>query len=154
MKYSGYAVVMQEIPDEISLALEITNCPHHCKNCHSPYLRENIGTELTEEEIDRLITKNPKVTCILFMGGDKSHKEIAKMADYIHNKYNYSYLVGMYSGDDLIDGELLTHLDYYKVGSYCEERGPLTNPLTNQHLYQILVGNIQDITYKFWRKQA
>ena len=27
IKYTGYSVVMQEVPDEISLAIEISNCP-------------------------------------------------------------------------------------------------------------------------------
>ena len=55
LKYFDKAIVFQEIPDEVSLAINITNCPHRCKNCHSPYLRENIGTELTYEELDLLL---------------------------------------------------------------------------------------------------
>lgn len=153
IKYYGYAIVLQEIPDEISLAIEITNCPHRCKNCHSPHLRNNVGNKLTKDEIDTLIKKQPHITCVLFLGGDNNHSDIIKLADYIHTKYQYKYLVGMYSGDDDVDGKLLSHLDYYKVGSYQEDKGPLNNPNTNQRLYQILIGGAKDITYKFWNKK-
>lgn len=149
IKYYDKAIVMQEIPDEISLALNITNCPHRCHNCHSPYLREDVGTKLTLEELDKLLTDkiNRNVTCILFMGGDASHKDIIHLTNFIHNNYNYK--VAMYSGDDVIDYELLSCLDYYKYGSYQEDKGPLTSPTTNQVLLKIEKGEIKDITKKF-----
>ena len=35
-------VVFEEIPDEVTLAIEITNCPGMCVGCHSPWLRGDI----------------------------------------------------------------------------------------------------------------
>ena len=55
IKYYNSMVVFEEIPNEITLAINITNCPCHCKGCHSKFLWEDIGTELTFEELDRLI---------------------------------------------------------------------------------------------------
>lgn len=43
LKYVDARVVFQEIPDEITLAINISNCPCHCKGCHSQYLAEDIG---------------------------------------------------------------------------------------------------------------
>ena len=68
MKYYNMEMVFQEIPDEISLAINITNCPNLCEGCHSPHLREDIGDELTIDAISE--NMNEHITCILFMGGD------------------------------------------------------------------------------------
>ena len=41
-----------------------------------------------------------------------------------------------------------------KIGSWQEEKGPLNNPSTNQILYKKNENNeLEDITYKFWRKR-
>ncbi len=147
LKYYDTAIVFQEIPDEISLAINITNCPHRCENCHSAYLREDIGTELTFEEMWNLIKKHPDITCVLFMGGDSSHNDIVYLTNYIHNAFDLK--VAMYSGDDEIDDRLLNYLDYYKYGSYQEDKGPLNKKTTNQKLLKITKDKIRDITYKF-----
>ena len=42
-------VVFAEIPDEVSLAINISCCPHRCPGCHSPYLQKDYGVELDEE---------------------------------------------------------------------------------------------------------
>ena len=146
LKYLTYSVVFQEVPDEISLALEITACPHRCPNCHSPYLRKNVGTELTEENIDRLINANPDVSCLCLMGGDSEHQDIIRIANIVHS---YCKKVAVYSGDDEIDESLIPYLDYYKVGSYQEDLGPLDSKTTNQVFYKIIDGDLVDITYRF-----
>ena len=57
MKYNSIDILMQEVPDEISLAYEITGCPNMCKKCHSPELRDStLGIELTSD----LILKHSK----------------------------------------------------------------------------------------------
>ena len=57
----------------------------------------------------------------------------------------------MYSGDDNIDINLFYNLDYYKIGSYKEELGPLNKKTTNQKLYRIINKQPEDITYRFWK---
>ena len=109
LKYYDTAIVFQEIPDEISLAINITNCPHNCEGCHSAYLRRDIGTELTFEEMWNLIKAHPDITCVLFMGGDSSHNDIIYLTNYIHNAFDLK--VAMYSGDDIMDDRLLNYLD-------------------------------------------
>lgn len=151
IKYIDYAVVLSEVPDEISVAIEITNCPHKCENCHSPHLRNDIGTELTDAEIDAIIKKSKGITCVCLMGGDASHKDVANICKYVHNNYP-SISVAMYSGDDVIDDILVRCLDYYKVGSYQEKYGPINKNTTNQRFYSIKNGKMIDETYKFWKE--
>ncbi|MBP5234524.1 MAG: anaerobic ribonucleoside-triphosphate reductase activating protein, partial [Bacteroidales bacterium] len=57
------SVVMEEIPGKVTLAIDISNCRGNCIGCHSPFLKLDIGEELTEEAIDRLIDDNFGVNC-------------------------------------------------------------------------------------------
>ena len=55
MKYLNTAITFREFPDEISLCINITNCPFHCSGCHSPELWKDVGKELTIDELLNLI---------------------------------------------------------------------------------------------------
>ena len=149
MKYYSYTTTFLEVPDEIALSLEISNCPHQCPNCHSPILREDVGVKLTTKEIDKLLKTNSYITCICFMGGDKEHSELYPLCDHVHK---LGLKTAMYSGDDKIDLDLIPYLDYYKVGSYQEKRGPLDSKTTNQRFYKIENGKLIDITGTFQRR--
>ena len=148
LKYLDKAIVLQEVPDEISLALEITNCPYNCKNCHSPHLRENIGIYLTTEEIESLIKENPDISCICLMGGDSERQDIIRIANIIHSHH---LKIAFYSGSKDIDLNIVNYLDYYKVGPYIETLGPLNNKNTNQIMYLINNKLMKNITEKFWK---
>jgi anaerobic ribonucleoside-triphosphate reductase activating protein len=74
LKYVNYDIVFQEIPNETTLAINISNCPCHCKGCHSSYLAEDIGEPLTERVLEKLIRENKGITCISFMGGPRGNK--------------------------------------------------------------------------------
>lgn len=148
LKYKDVLIGFQEVPDEISLCINITNCPNNCIGCHSPYLAEDIGEELTPEELSRLIMKNKGITCVCLMGGDNDPKQINSLAKVI--KSLYPYKVAWYSGSTKLAPEIIIHnFDYIKLGPYIEEFGPLNNPNTNQRMFKM--PDIEDITYKFWK---
>ena len=149
LKFKDSYVVFEEIPDRVSLAVNITNCQNNCIGCHSPELRLNSGEELTEEIIDKLINDNYGVDCFLFMGEGKDYSRLMELVRYIKEKY--SLKVAIYSGRDKVEIEYYGLFDYVKVGEYKEECGPLNKETTNQRLYEIGIGGIKDITYKFWK---
>ena len=161
MKYYNAMVVFEEIPNEITLAINITNCPCHCKGCHSKFLWEDVGTELTNEELDRLIEVNDGITCVCFMGGDSNPEIINNFAEYIHTVKKLK--VGWYSGIDKYYKNInFDWYDYIKLGHYDEESGGLNKETTNQKLYKIthkiLENNVkridfENITNLFWRKK-
>lgn len=71
LKFYNFDIVFQEIPDETTLAVNLTNCPNHCKGCHSPHLWADTGTPLEEESIKTLLIPYINgITCFCFMGGD------------------------------------------------------------------------------------
>lgn len=156
LKYYNAMVVFEEIPDEITLAINITNCPCHCVGCHSKFLWEDVGTELTFEELERLIKENDGITCICFMGGDANVNEINELAKKILISKRYGNLkVGWYSGRDEISKDFdFLNFDYIKIGHYDEKLGGLDKKTTNQHLYKIEYSKetVIDITNKFWKK--
>lgn len=148
--YDNYDIVFQEVPNEISLAFTIKNCPNRCKGCHSPYLRENSGNILDEEALENILLKYKySITCVLFLGGDSCHKELISLSKIIKK---YKLKIAMYSGLNYIDNELFEVLDYYKIGSYDENLGGLTSKETNQKFYKIKNGLLYNITYMFWKE--
>ena len=89
LRYADYDIVFQEIPDEVTLAINLSNCPNHCKGCHSAYLMEDVGEPLTEESLSTLLGKYGKaITCVCFMGGDASPAEVEQLAVVPHRKWN------------------------------------------------------------------
>lgn len=148
-------VVFEEIPNEITLAINITNCPCKCKGCHSKFLWENNGTLLSTDEIDRLIEKNDGITAVCFMGGDREPELIDALAEYVHEVKHLK--VGWYSGKDYISEHVnLQNFDFIKIGHYDENLGGLNKKTTNQTFYKVLKENdkqlLKDITHKFWEK--
>ena len=150
IKYSDSFVVFEEIPDKVSLALNITNCANNCPGCHSPELALDMGQELTEDTIDRLINENAGANCFLFMGEGRDYKRLLELAMYIKEKYPYM-AVGVYSGRDAVEDEYYKVFDYVKVGPYKEDLGPLNKRTTNQRLYKMVDGVKTDITERFWK---
>ena len=117
------SVVIEEIPDRVTLAVDISNCQGNCVGCHSPFLKEDIGEELTAEVIDKLVADNFGVDCFLFLGDGNNTTEICELARYIQNNH-VTVDTAIYSGYDLILNEYLGCFDYIKVGKYIEEYGP------------------------------
>lgn len=154
LKYVNTGIVFQEIPDEVTFAINISRCPCHCPGCHSQYLAEDIGDPLTSEVLDRFIEEyGNDITCIAFMGGDAEPEYINKLAYYIHTKYP-QLKVAWYSGRTTISSQInLDNFDYIKVGPYISYLGPLNSKTTNQKLYKVLKsGELEDITSYFWKK--
>ena len=153
IKYVNTMVTFSEVPDEISLCIEISNCPCHCKNCHSSYLAQDIGTELTFNEVRKLIKKNSGISCIAFMGGDSEPKRIDALASFVTNHYQLK--VAWYSGRQELSKEIdLQNFDFIKLGSYKEEFGPLNSKTTNQRFYKVSDGELVNITSKFWKYET
>ena len=145
MKVASFDIIFQEIPGEVTLALNLSGCPCHCPGCHSPHLAEDIGELLTEELLDALINQyKGLITCVAFMGGDAEPTEVLRLAAHIKE-----LKTAWYSGR--------THMptdgfDYVKIGPYIEELGGLKSPTTNQRLYKRVDDEWQDITSVFWKK--
>ena len=151
LKYANYDVVFQEVPDEVTLAINISNCPNQCPGCHSKYLWENIGKNLDINELNRLVSQyETGITCVCFMGGDAEPKEVADLAKQL--KTNHSNLkMAWYSGKNELPQNVSTdHFDYIKVGRYVAELGGLDSLTTNQRMMQRLSdGRVRDITARF-----
>ena len=151
LRYTDYDIVFQEVPDEITLAINISNCPNRCKGCHSPYLLKDIGEPLTEENLSALLKKYGKaITCVCFMGGDASPADIKQLAEYLHHQTVAPVKVGWYSGKSKLPEHFdVSHFQYIKLGPYIESLGGLKSETTNQRLYHIENGIMEDITYRF-----
>ena len=154
LKYTDIKVVFAEVPDEITLAINISGCPCNCENCHSPYLAKDIGERLDFDSLNKIINDNIGVTCISFMGGDASPNDINSLAKFIRDKYP-ELKIAWYSGRQELSKDInLQNFDYIKLGPYIKDKGPINCKTTNQVLLEIEVvqGKVftKDITAKFW----
>ena len=154
LKYVNTGIVFQEIPDEVTLAINISNCPCRCPGCHSRYLWDDIGEPLDEAALDNFIRQySSDITCIAFMGGDAEPDAVSGLAAYLRNNYP-QFRIAWYSGRLRISSAIdKSRFDYIKIGPFIRHLGPLNKPTTNQRLYRINSdGTQEDITARFWKK--
>lgn len=150
MKYVDVKEVFAEIPDEITLAISISGCPIQCKGCHSQYLWEDTGQELTPEVLSTMLDQHFGVSCICFMGGDQDPEGINRLAHWV--KDNSKVKVAWYSGRVKLASQIeLANFDYLKIGPYDEACGPLNVRTTNQRFYRVDDGQMQEMTHRFWK---
>ena len=118
LKYVDAVVTFAEIPDEITLCINLSNCPCHCEGCHSSYLAEDIGIILDKDVLFHLLKLHKGITCVCFMGGDAEPYQVLTLAREI--KENLKDLkVGWYSGRDKLPVGIelnLQNFDYHKLG--------------------------------------
>lgn len=155
LKYVDAKVTFAEIPNEITLCINISNCPIHCEGCHSKYLWKNIGEPLDLMHLTDLIDANTGISCVCIMGGDVNPSEVDSIAEDI-KEYYPNLKVGWYSGKYSISKDIdVRNFDYIKTGPYIEKLGGLDKKTTNQRMYRVDVIDdkvfLMDITAKFWK---
>lgn len=149
LKYYNYDVVFQEVPDEVTLAINLTRCPNQCECCHSPHLREDIGEPLNVEVLSHLLERYGRdLSCVCFMGGDSEPELVAELAR--HLRCNTSLKTAWYTGRSDIPTQV-DAFDYIKVGPYIPTLGGLRSKTTNQRMYKVSGRHLNDITALFWR---
>ncbi|MEA5006777.1 hypothetical protein SDC9_180982 [bioreactor metagenome] len=151
LKYYNYDILFQEVPDEVTLAVNITGCPNCCPGCHSTHLRKDIGAPLTEEVLGSLIKRyGASITCLCFMGGDSDPEEVERLAGFSRSLQK-GLKIAWYSGkNSLPEHFLLKNFNYIKLGEYLEALGGLKSKRTNQRFYAIGDNCImKEITGKF-----
>ncbi len=149
LRFHNYDIVFQEIPGEVTLAINISNCPNRCKGCHSPHLQEDTGEILNENALANLLEKyGNAITCICFMGGDDFPEDVLELAQFVRRRGETSFALktAWYSGKDELYQNAQQCFDYIKVGEYIEELGGLNSPTTNQRLYKIKNERMIDVT--------
>lgn len=150
LKFQSYDIVFREIPNEVTLAINISGCQNRCAGCHSPWLWNDSGDLLDESALDFLLERyGSSVTCICFMGGDNQPQELARLALYIKQK-NSLLKIAWYSGKEYLPPDFSWEMfDYVKLGRYDELYGGLTSRGTNQRFYSRENGVVVDRTNLF-----
>lgn len=151
LKYTDYDIVFQEIPDEVTLAVNLSGCPNRCPGCHSPQLQQDVGAPLTTEAIDTILDRyKGSVTCVCLMGGDADPQAVTELAEHLRRNHP-SLQIGWYSGRPEPPAEFRSALfDYLKLGPYVAAMGGLRSPATNQQLWRLHPdGSRTDLTVRF-----
>lgn len=141
LKYVTYDIVFQEFPDEVTLAVNLSLCPHACPGCHSAHLQGDVGEPLTEERLLSLVASyEGSITCVALMGGDNDPGAVVSLLSAVRRRYAGALRTGWYSGDEVLPAvaaSTLMAFDYVKLGPYRADLGPLSAPTTNQRLYRV-----------------
>ncbi|MDR1585697.1 MAG: anaerobic ribonucleoside-triphosphate reductase activating protein [Prevotellaceae bacterium] len=156
MKFASYDIVFQEIPNEITLAVNISDCPHRCKGCHSPHLQEDKGMPLNEDALRTFLAKyGAAITCVCFMGGDAEPEEVEKLSIFVRGETANRIKTAWYSGKaEFPESCSVASFDYIKTGPYMMHFGGLDSPDTNQRFYCVENGELIDRTLLFQKKST
>lgn len=147
-------ITLTEVPDHISLFIELGQCKQHCEGCHSPHLWEDMETLTPLEticiEATQAVAKG--ANAIVLMGGTTNKGVTSENLVEIVKALSQIAPVCLYSGTDNIVAGTLEFLTWLKVGSYQKDLGGLDSPKTNQKFFRKEKGNIpmwRDVTYLF-----
>lgn len=161
LKCAADDVTFAEYPNEVALYIEISGCPIHCPECHSKFLWEDSGIELTEDNLKTIITKNEGITSVIIGGGDQNENDVIRIIKFIKNNFP-GLKVCWYSGKSELSSLMRSFieddhlLDSVKLGPYIKEFGPLNVKTTNQKFYIIKYNSggsceFIDKTELFWK---
>ena len=148
LKCYNFDIVCQEIPEEVTLAINISACPNRCKGCHSPWLWKDEGVPLDESFLSLLVEKYLSgITCVCFMGGDQAPDEVNALAAFLKGKFS-GLKTAWYSGLEEIPSAItVDNFDFIKIGPYIEELGGLRSATTNQRLYRVDGSSLSQIAF-------
>ena len=145
LRYANYCVTFREVPDEISLCINISGCKIRCMGCHSRYLWDDIGQYLDVSALKSLIGIHNGISCVCLMGGDHEFESILKLGKAIKK---FGLKAAWYSGKDILEDEALEVFDYIKLGRFIESLGGLDSPVTNQRMLKTEKDSIGIYSYK------
>lgn len=153
LRYANYCVAFREVPDEISLCINISGCKIRCMGCHSRYLWDEIGQYLDVSALKSLIGIHNGISCVCLMGGDHEFESILKLGKAIKK---FGLKAAWYSGKDILENEALEVFDYIKLGRFIESLGGLDSPVTNQRMLKIEKDRIGIYSYrdKEWKYET
>lgn len=151
LRFLSYNIVFQEVPGEVTLAINLSNCPNGCKGCHSPHLQEDTGERLDEKAINKLLARyGDAITCVCFMGGDADPQAVERLSLYIRTISRNYLKTAWYSGKPKLPEHCAAgSFGYIKLGPYIEKLGGLDSPDTNQRFYKVEDGEMKDFTARF-----
>lgn len=148
MKIYSTEVSFAEVPDEISLLVNVAGCDLNCPGCHWNEIQDKKIFNFTIDDLMAEIDKNlPLITTVCFMGGEWHHRQLLSMLRATRER-NLSTC--LYTGKKSVTCDLKDNLDFLKTGKWIASRGGLDAETTNQ-VFMDLNKN-EKLNYKFGDK--
>lgn len=87
------------------------------------------------------------------MGGDAAPMEVNDLMRQLRSRHG-ELRTAWYSGRSLLSPLIdLSNFDYVKLGPYLAHLGALRSTHTNQRMFKVTEGRLNDITSLFWRTE-
>lgn len=136
-------ITLTEIPDRITYFIELGNCTQHCAGCHSPYLADTVISPPDLAGVERMAEHAAEqgANAIALMGGTTNGISDDDLITIL-SSLSCILPVCLYSGSDDEEHDKYiaqkSGVVWLKTGSYQEERGGLSSPITNQRFYELI----------------
>ena len=136
-------ITLNEVPDHVAFYFEIGNCTQNCPHCHSPHLTaQQTPTFTSIEDMEHMAEHAAEqgANAITVMGGTTNGISDDDLITIL-STLSCILPVCLYSGSDDEEHDKYiaqkSGVAWLKTGSYQEERGGLSNPITNQRFYKL-----------------
>ena len=137
-------IVLQEVPNEISICFNISGCQLNCPGCSWRNV-DMQPKELSRDYYLEILDQNVGLaSCVVFMGGEWKRSELIWLLESARER---GYKTCLYTGQNSITLDLLRLLDYIKMGPWRPQKGGLNHKSTNQVFFKL-----EQITHLFQKK--
>lgn len=143
-------ITLSELPNYISLVLQVPGCQQSCPGCHSKELRDiNSGEDFSLEEFKAILNKyRGKLSGVVFLGGEWFSDFIYFLEEAQDNRLKTCLYTGK---EELEDTKILKYLDFIKYGPWIQEKGGLDSKTTNQRFINVKTN--EKLNKLFYRKE-
>lgn len=138
LKFYNKQVVFQEVPNEISVSFSVAGCRLNCPGCSwKTAVLSMMEKELSDEYYCKVLKDYQGLaSCVLFYGGEWESEDLIHKLQIAKQM---GYKTCLYTGLNLekVKPEIVSELNYIKVGPYIASLGGLNSPTTNQRLINL-----------------
>ena len=136
MKLYNFFTSLQEVPDNLSLCFSFAGCPIHCKGCS--WENEKNYKDYDLSALKEILNKySSYISCVCCLGGEWE-KDFVSFLSYCKS---LNLKTCLYTGlKEMKNLDILSRLDYIKLGPYVESLGGLSSKNTNQVFLDVKTG--------------
>jgi anaerobic ribonucleoside-triphosphate reductase activating protein len=129
-----------DVPDEIATSIYFSGCSVRCPGCHNKqYWERESGTEMTDDQIMKIIQDNPLTRYVAFLGGEPTDQLLFLLHMCKRIQLETVKQIALYTGREfeVLPHELLVYPSLIVCGPYRQEMHQAGWPASaNQRIFK------------------